>query len=67
VVGDPLRIGLEPRPIGAEGFEVTYRFHRHDDLAAQGLTRHLAIDPERRQRCGLPEGIRRWLEASSEP
>ena len=65
VVGDPLRIELEPHAIEAEGFEVTYRFHRHDDLVARGLTRHLAIDPERRQRCALPEGIRRWLEASS--
>ncbi|MFN9923795.1 MAG: acyl-CoA thioesterase [Cyanobacteriota bacterium] len=65
VVGDPLRIELEPRAIDGEGFEVTYRFHCHDELVARGLTRHLAIDPERRQRCGLPEGIRRWLEASS--
>ena len=27
--------------------------------------RHVAIDPGSRQRCGLPDGIERWLEASS--
>ena len=31
---------------------------------AQGLTRHLAIAASEQQRCSLPEGIRRWLEAS---
>jgi hypothetical protein len=31
---------------------------------AQDLTRHLAIAASERQRCPLPEGILRWLEAS---
>jgi 1,4-dihydroxy-2-naphthoyl-CoA hydrolase len=31
---------------------------------ANGLTRHVAIDSQSRQRCNLPEPINCWLEAS---
>lgn len=64
MVGDPLAIRLEPRPIGPDLFEVHYSFERQQEPVARGLTRHLAIDAAQRQRCGLPDGIRRWLEAS---
>jgi len=64
LVGDPLLIALCPEALGPDGFEVAYTFSREGKPVAQGLTRHLAIDSGSRQRCPLPEGIRRWLEAS---
>jgi len=64
LVGDQLRIKLRPEALGPEGFEVSYSFERDGKPVAQGLTRHLAIASAERQRCPLPEGIRRWLEAS---
>ena len=64
VVGDQLRITLRPEALGPEGFEVGYSFEREGKPVAQGLTRHLAIAASKRQRCPLPENIRRWLEAS---
>ena len=64
VVGDQLHNNLRPEALGPEGFEVSYSFVREGQPVAQGLTRHLAIAASERQRCPLPEGIRRWLEAS---
>lgn len=64
LTGDMLRISLRPNALGPEGFEVSYSFEREGQLVAQGLTRHQAITAALRQRCSLPEGIRRWLEAS---
>ena len=64
VVGDQLQINLRPAALGPEGFEVSYSFERDRKPVAQGLTRHLAIAAAERQRCPLPEGIRRWLESS---
>lgn len=64
VVGDQLQINLQPAALGPEGFEVSYSFERDRKPVAQGLTRHLAIAAAERQRCPLPEGIRRWLESS---
>jgi 1,4-dihydroxy-2-naphthoyl-CoA hydrolase len=64
LTGDQLLISLRPEALGPEGFEVRYSFERQAQPVAQGLTRHLAIAAALRQRCPLPEGIRRWLEAS---
>jgi 1,4-dihydroxy-2-naphthoyl-CoA hydrolase len=64
LTGDQLLISLRPEALGPEGFEVRYSFERQGQPVAQGLTRHLAIAAALRQRCPLPEGIRRWLEAS---
>ena len=64
LTGDQLLISLRPEALGPEGFEVRYSFERLGQPVAQGLTRHLAIAAALRQRCALPEGIRRWLEAS---
>jgi 1,4-dihydroxy-2-naphthoyl-CoA hydrolase len=64
LTGDQLQISLRPEAVGPEGFEVSYSFEREGQPVAQGLTRHLAIAAAERQRCPLPEGIRRWLEAS---
>ena len=36
-----------------------------EQLVAQGCLRHVAIDAQTRRRCALPDGVDRWLEASS--
>jgi len=64
LTGDQLLISLRPEALGPEGFEVSYSFEREGQPVAQGLTRHLAIAAALRQRCPVPEVIRRWLEAS---
>jgi len=65
VCGDPLAIQLEPRRIDPGSFEVHYSFRSRERDVARGLTRHLAISADTRQRCPLPAGIQRWLEAAS--
>lgn len=62
--GDPLTIRLDPHRLDPMSFEVRFRFNRAEEEVARGLLRHLAIDATSRQRCGLPEPISRWLEAS---
>ncbi|MFM8605455.1 MAG: acyl-CoA thioesterase, partial [Cyanobium sp.] len=64
-VGDPLAIALEPRRTDPGSFEIRLTFGREGEEVARALTRHLAIDPLSRARCGLPPAIHRWLEASS--
>ena len=65
ICGDHLTIQLEPRRLDPGSFEVVYGFVSGDHEVAHGLTRHLAITSDNRQRSPLPEGINRWLEASS--
>jgi 1,4-dihydroxy-2-naphthoyl-CoA hydrolase len=65
VCGDPVTIQLEPRRLDPGCFEVSYRFSTRSEPVATGLTRHLAINSDGRQRCSLPEPINRWLEASA--
>jgi 1,4-dihydroxy-2-naphthoyl-CoA hydrolase len=65
VCGDPLAIQLEPRRLDSGRFEVHYNFRSGDRATAKALTRHLAIETASRQRCPLPAGVQRWLEASS--
>jgi 1,4-dihydroxy-2-naphthoyl-CoA hydrolase len=64
-VGDPLAIRLEPLRIDPGSFEIRFTFSREGEEVARALTRHLAIEPISRTRCGLPPPIQRWLEASS--
>jgi 1,4-dihydroxy-2-naphthoyl-CoA hydrolase len=65
VCGDPLSIALHPKRLDPSCFEVRYVFQSHAQEVATGLTRHLAIRTDGRQRCELPRGINRWLEAST--
>jgi len=65
VCGDPLAIQLEPRRLDPGCFEVIYRFSSRGEPVAQGLTRHLAIRSDSRERCPLSTAINRWLEAST--
>jgi 1,4-dihydroxy-2-naphthoyl-CoA hydrolase len=65
VCGDVLAIALEPRRLDPGCFAVTYRFSTNGIAVAQGLTRHLAISSDERQRRELPATINRWLEAST--
>ena len=65
VCGSPLAISLTPTRLDPGCFEVRYSFSSDDQLVAEGLTRNLAIRSDGRQRCELPQGINRWLEASA--
>lgn len=65
VCGAPLSIALSPQRIDPSCFEVRYAFQSDELEVATGLTRHLAIRTDGRQRCELPRGINRWLEAST--
>lgn len=63
--GDRLSVELSPEKIDVGSFQVKARFQREGEDVALGLIRHVAINAHNRQRCSLPEGIDRWLEASS--
>jgi len=63
-VGDPLAITLEPRRLDPGQFEVVYSFCSQNAKVARGVTRHMAIGTGDCRRCGLPDPIQRWLEAS---
>jgi 1,4-dihydroxy-2-naphthoyl-CoA hydrolase len=65
VCGDPLAIALAPQRLDPGSFEVGFSLCCGEHTAATALTRHVAIDSRHRRRCGLPEPINRWLEASS--
>ena len=65
ICGSPLTIQVKPTRLDPSCFEVRYSFSSNDQLVAEGLTRHVAIRADGRQRCELPQGINRWLEASA--
>ena len=64
-VGDELLIHLKPARLDAGSFEVSSHFVLKQKEVACGCLRHVAIDIGTRRRSGLPDGIERWLEASS--
>ena len=65
-IGDELIIKLVPRKLDLRSFEVKYIFHRGQDKnIATALIRHFAINSGLSIPSDLPEGIDRWLEASS--
>ena len=63
--GDQLIIELNPSQIDLCSFQIEFQFICNSENTAHALIRHLAINSETRQRCELPEGIGRWLEASN--
>lgn len=65
ICGDALTVKLAPERLDPGCFDVRYHFERGDQVVAHGLTRHVAIDATSHRRCSLPDGIQRWLEASS--
>ena len=64
-VGDDLLIHLRPIRLDPGSFEVKSHLVLADKEVACGCLRHVAIDIRTRHRCGLPDGLERWLEASS--
>ena len=62
--GDQLKVLIAPERLNPGSFEVRTRFLLEEVDVARGLIRHVAINSTTRQRCALPEGIDRWLEAS---
>lgn len=65
LAGDALTITLAPTAPEEGLLEVRYQFATGSFEAASGLTRHRSIEAQTRQRCSLPEPIRRWLKASA--
>ncbi len=63
--GDHLKIILSPEKTETGGFQVHSKLQREGKNVAFGLIRHLAINPETRERCPLPEQIELWIEAST--
>ena len=66
ICGDPLTIALSPQLLDPTGFEVVYDFSSAGRPVARGLTRHQCIAAADRRRSELPDGVRRWLEASAQ-
>ena len=64
-VGDKLLIRLEPERLDPSSFAVNSQVLLEEQLVAKGCLRHVAIDAQTRRRCALPDGVDRWLEASS--
>ena len=62
--GDQLKVLIAPERLNPGSFEMRTHFQLEEVDVARGLIRHVAINPTTRQRCALPEGIDRWLEAS---
>ena len=65
--GDRLDIRLYPEYENFSQFKISYRIftENHDSPTesplATALTRHVAINPATRQRCGLPLAVETWL------
>jgi 1,4-dihydroxy-2-naphthoyl-CoA hydrolase len=62
--GDILRIWLQPQRLDQTSFEVQYRIFSEqttDHSLAEALTRHVCIDPHRRNRHSLPAEMELWL------
>lgn len=63
--GDHLNVILEPSRLDPTQYEVHFLFRVDETIVARGSMKQLAINPETRRRCALPEAIDRWLEASA--
>ena len=64
-VGDELHIEIKPKLLSVGCFEVVSVFQVDGREVARGCIQHVAINPNTRQRSRLPDGISRWLEAST--
>ena len=64
-IGDQLQIDLIPCKLDFTSFQIEYKFQKGTNNVATACLRHRAINSETRCRCDLPEGISRWLEAST--
>ena len=64
-IGDQLKVDLAPCKLDPTSFQIEYKFQRGTNDVAVACLRHRAINSKTRCRCDLPEGISRWLEAST--
>ncbi len=64
-IASGLEIELSPFKLDSGCFQVKYGFKKGENLVARSLIKHRSIHTESRHPCDLPEGIDRWLEASS--
>nr|WP_199318159.1 thioesterase family protein [Arthrospira platensis] len=62
--GDRIVINLSPQQLSLHTFQIEYQICLADDpqsLIAQGITKHISINPSTRQRQPLPPPIKQWL------
>jgi 1,4-dihydroxy-2-naphthoyl-CoA hydrolase len=67
--GDRLEIELQPHLLKPNEFEIKYLIYRlntaqirENKTCAQAITRHVAINPQNRERIDLPTLIHDWIE-----
>lgn len=63
-VGDKVRVGVQPAPLGEDSFEVRYEIlkdgPRGGKAAVRAVTRHVCIDAKTRRRLPLPPRLAAW-------
>ena len=59
--GDRIKIKVLPQLISDKVFEVTYHISKDDVNVAQGLTRHICINPQTRKTQSLPHFFQRFV------
>ena len=62
--GDRIQVKLNTKLISSSEFTIFYQISPADKLeqvVVQAQTRHVAINPQLRQRIDLPEAMRKWL------
>ena len=65
ITGNHLDLILFPEKLDMCSFQIQTQFQREGKNVALGVIQHIAINAKTRKRCALPEGISRWLEAST--
>ncbi len=59
--GDSIVITGQPRQTSNHSYTISYQIHVQEALAAEGVTKHVCIHPQGRQRQVLPGLISTWL------
>jgi 1,4-dihydroxy-2-naphthoyl-CoA hydrolase len=60
--GDCIQIILTSQSLSENEFELQYKIYLGEILVGKAKTRHVCIDPNRRQRIALPESLQYWLK-----
>lgn len=64
--GDQLSINLTPRKLDVDKFEINYEISIDNFVVSKAITKHICIDPMKRNKLELPESINTWLEVTNQ-
>ncbi len=64
-VGEELIVKIKPLRLNLSSFQIQTDFNLNNEVMATALISHMAISPDTRKKCELPNNIHLWLEASS--